>query len=71
MFRYRFIDIRTPLACGARVAPDPVDAERLEDKFQQARRRLEQFQQRGRIRAADTPRDWIGFGSATRWTSEV
>jgi hypothetical protein len=71
MFKYRFIDIRTPLAFSSRVGPDPTDAERLEAKIEHARRQLQQFQQRGLIRAVDTPTDWMAFGSAARWTSEV
>jgi hypothetical protein len=71
VFPYRYIDVRTPMTLNTRVRPDPLDAQRLEDKFQHARNQLNHFLQRGCVRVASSPPDWIAFGSAARWPTEV
>lgn len=52
---YRFIDIWTPLVFSPKVTPDPTSAERLDEKFALAMRKLKTENQRGQSSTSGTP----------------
>lgn len=55
MFWYNFIDIGMPLVFSPKVTPDPIDAERLQEKLQHAMQQLNQDAQRDRLRTPELP----------------
>lgn len=55
---YNFIDIGMPLVFSPKVTPNPIDAERLEEKLQAARHLSHDIQQK-RIHMAVPPPDSI------------
>lgn len=51
MFLHNFSGIGMPLVFSPKVMPDPADAERLQEKLQQAMQQLNHDMQQGRLRA--------------------